>query len=405
MPNYFNGLNMQHIAYYITGHGYGHATRSICIISCLLAKGHTVSVISSIPECFFRNSNPSWSNHSVNFYQRCLDSGAVQSNPLEVDALATIESYYCDVHLKRATLVEIEINFLTESKVNLVIVDATPIVCYCGKAAGIPVLIISNFTWDVCYREMLSVISPLNVAQSLLYQEMIDECSSDYCCASLYLQLPGETPLPKGFNIEALTHGPLVARRGFRNAQDIRNELGISERTPLVLLSFGGHNSLENWTLSNSFVPGDWKCLVSGTNGWEENLAASDRFIKLDNNCYLPDYIEAADVMIGKLGYGTVSECLANETPLIYISRSNWAEEKYLADLMSDFSACVNMPVIDFFSGRWEPYLTQALDLRNAWNTGTLPESVNLACDIVYQSVSRLLDAAETMSTSQDRPL
>jgi len=56
----------------------------------------------------------------------------------------------------------------------------------------------------------------------------------------------------------------------------------------------------------------------------------SDRFFLMDTDCYVPDLVHAADVVLGKIGYGFVSECISAGTPLVYVPRLHWPEEQYL---------------------------------------------------------------------------
>eukprot|EP01037_Dinobryon_pediforme_P020864 gene20864-21583_t len=53
-----------------------------------------------------------------------------------------------------------------------------------------------------------------------------------------------------------------------------------------------------------------------------------NRFIAMSFESYVPDLIAASDAVLGKIGYGFVSECIANSTPLIYVPRSDWPEEE-----------------------------------------------------------------------------
>ena len=85
-------------------------------------------------------------------------------------------------------------------------------------------------------------------------------------------------------------------------------------------------------------------CLILGIK--PEQLDAlslpRSRFIPMSFEYYVPDLIAAVDVVMGKIGYGFVSECIANGTPLIYVPRSDWPEEQYVG--MCTLSAC-NMHV------------------------------------------------------------
>lgn len=51
--------------------------------------------------------------------------------------------------------------------------------------------------------------------------------------------------------------------------------------------------------------------------------------------------IAAADALIGKIGYGTVSECLAHATPLVFVRRDYFNEEPFLRRLLQMHNAAV----------------------------------------------------------------
>jgi L-arabinokinase len=80
----------QHLvfAYYITGHGFGHATRALEVVRHLVAAGHDVHVVTAAPEFVFTTEIASPSLH---IRKVLLDCGAVQADALTVDRLASLE--------------------------------------------------------------------------------------------------------------------------------------------------------------------------------------------------------------------------------------------------------------------------------------------------------------------------
>ena len=50
--------------------------------------------------------------------------------------------------------------------------------------------------------------------------------------------------------------------------------------------------------------------------------------------------------------------------PLVYISRTGWAEENALRDYLMGHEAGVNMPASEFHSGNWRPYIERAALLK-----------------------------------------
>lgn len=74
--------------------------------------------------------------------------------------------------------------------------------------------------------------------------------------------------------------------------------------------------------------------------------------------------IAAADVLLGKIGYGTVSECLAHSTPLVFVRRDYFNEEPFLRRLLQLHGAAVEIRRRDFLDGTWAPFLLHAAELR-----------------------------------------
>jgi hypothetical protein len=105
---------------------------------------------------------------------------------------------------------------------------------------------------------------------------------------------------------------------------------------------------------------------------------------------YVPDLILAADVVLGKLGYGFVSECVSGNTALVYVPRVDWPEQRYLEALLCDtYDAGVLMPMEDFVSGNWDTFLSRALAKKGTWTVDpaqTGPRAVQTVVELI-QSV------------------
>lgn len=132
------------IAYYCTGHGLGHATRSIEVCKHLVELGHTVTVITGAPARVFLQEIPT---------ARCvvrkavLDAGSKQIDPFTVDVKGSLEEYYNTVVIRRDEMLQAEIQWLQSNHIDLVVSDVVPIVCTAAATAGIPAVCVSNFSW------------------------------------------------------------------------------------------------------------------------------------------------------------------------------------------------------------------------------------------------------------------
>lgn len=372
--------------YYITGHGFGHATRSKAIISELLAtRDCQMHVVSSCTPSFFQDLLTTYPS-SFHLHTRKLDTGAIQLNALSVDPSVTLDTYYNEIHTKRSDLIETELQWIRGVSPNVCIVDATPLGCVVGKLAGARVVLLTNFEWAYILKHNLDNVKELSSTEpsrqptSLNPQspyassvkptqtpihkleEMVDQVTRDYAeHVDLYLQLPARATPPTGFPLSRLVYAPLICRKHMKSRDEILQKYGIDATTKKVLLlGFGGHD-VSMWSLQDSYLPPDWICLVLGGCPVPET---SKFFISLPFDTYVPDLVNASDVVLGKVGYGFVSECLSHLTPLVYISRSYWAEEECLTKLLSDYNAGVEMKFDDFISGQWESSLNKALDMK-----------------------------------------
>ena len=94
-----------YIAYYVTGHGFGHATRSLGLIANFLTSGYRVDIISSMKPDFFTSSLGSGTPMELlSILSRNLDAGASQLDALTMDLNRTLETYHESVHANYRTL-------------------------------------------------------------------------------------------------------------------------------------------------------------------------------------------------------------------------------------------------------------------------------------------------------------
>ncbi|KAF8525936.1 hypothetical protein BU17DRAFT_83440 [Hysterangium stoloniferum] len=108
-----------------------------------------------------------------------------------------------------------------------------------------------------------------------------------------------------------------------------------------------------SWIAIVCGVPANWS--VSET---EDGLPS--RFYIAPQDVYMPDLTAVADVVLGKLGYGTVSECIAYATPLVYVPRPLFVEEHGLRRFLEAKGVGVELSQQDFESGRWAERVKEA---------------------------------------------
>eukprot|EP01012_Entosiphon_sulcatum_P013014 TRINITY_DN18295_c0_g1_i2.p1 TRINITY_DN18295_c0_g1~~TRINITY_DN18295_c0_g1_i2.p1 ORF type:complete len:634 (+),score=105.40 TRINITY_DN18295_c0_g1_i2:1155-3056(+) len=327
--------------YYVTGHGFGHATRVAEVCAQLAALNHTVWVICSCPDFIFADIP------NVHIRRAVLDCGAKQADALTVDMEGSLELYRKTAVEHRDELVATEAAWLKEVGAHVVVSDVVPLACVAGKTAGIPVVCVSNFSWDFIYAEYIVSAGPSHGAQ------IVSQIADDYSAADVLLRLPGHCPMPA---FSSVVDVPLVVRTSRRSREEVRQELGVPPNTKLVLFNFGGQDA--NWRLRDSFLPEGWMCVVCTGLAVTEPLES--KYLRPKPDAYAPDLINASDVILGKIGYGLTSEALAHGKPFIFIRRDHFNEEPFLRKLLIDHNSAVEMGRKDFFAGRWASYLEVA---------------------------------------------
>ena len=214
-----------------------------------------------------------------------------------------------------------------------VVSDAPPLAVAAADRAGIPAVVVANFTWDWIYAFYPEFES--------LAPGVIDRIAGAYARAALALRLP----IAGGFQSMAglVRDIPLIARRSRRSRDETRRLLAIEATRPAVLPSFDSHGiALPYDRVERSGVT------VVTADRWPAGL-------------HYEDLVAAVDAVVSKPGYGIVSECAANETPLLYTSRGPFAEYECMVDEMPRLVKCRFIPPEELLSGRWRGALDALL--------------------------------------------
>ena len=336
---------MASVFFYISGHGFGHASREIEVINTLGAclPAHDIIVRTSVARWIFdRNVRGPFSLIAG----RC-DTGMVQIDSLHLDAQRTFAeaaAFYRDFpeHIAR------EAELLRAHDAAFVVSDAPPLACAAAHAAGVPSTVLSNFTWDWIYEgyrhEAAQVPEVLAIVRDA------------------YRRSPEAWRLPfhGGFaTFDRVTDVPLIARHARNDPEDVRRLLKLPDGVPLALSSFGGYGL-------NDFDPHRLDCLDTWCvvlTGRHESppLPAGVKFIDerdiYDAGLRYEDLVRAVDVLVTKPGFGIVAECIANDTAILYTSRGRFAEYDVMVAEMPRFLRCEYLDQHALISGRWRDAL------------------------------------------------
>ncbi|KZV49017.1 L-arabinokinase-like [Dorcoceras hygrometricum] len=236
-------------AYYVTGHGYGHATRVVEVVRNLIQAGHEVHVVTGAPEYVFTSEIES---PRLFIRKVLLDCGAVQTDALTVDRLASLEKYVQTAVVPRASILATEAEWLKSVKADLVVSDVVPVACRAAADAEIRSICVTNFSWDFIYAEY--IMEAGHHSRSIVWQ-----IAEDYSHSEFLIRLPGYCPMPA---FRDSVDVPLVVRRVHKGRTEVRKELGIGEDTKVLIYNFGGQPA--GWKLEKDYLPDGWICLVCG---------------------------------------------------------------------------------------------------------------------------------------------
>lgn len=331
------------LVFYVSGHGFGHASRDIQVINAVRRQAPDLRIVvrSRVARWFFDLSMLAGVEH----HTADTDSGMVQVDglTLDEDESARRAEWFYGTFGRR---VRAEAAALADLRASVVVGDIPPLAFAAAAEGGVPSVALGNFTWDWIYEAYPQFESLAPGVVSLIREA--------YAKATLALRLP----FSGGFDpMRAVTRDlPLVARRSGRPREETRRVLSLDARARVVLASFGGHGtSLPYGRIARRIE----SCIVvtdhemkdpSDRDGWLRRFPASE--LRACGVGY-EDLVAAADLVVSKPGYGIVSECVANHTPLLYTSRGRFIEHDVLVAEMPRFLRCRFLSQDDLRSGRW----------------------------------------------------
>ena len=139
--------------------------------------------------------------------------------------------------------------------------------------------------------------------------------------------------------------------RNCRNPVDqIKMSLGLKKDQDFLLLTTGGISLYKSFTDDYSSS----KPIVCTTN--QSSIIQKGNLISLPMNSgiHFPDLVRASACVIGKAGYGTISECWGTSTPLQAVYRENFKESEILRCFAKSNLEHREISLKDFLNKNWD---------------------------------------------------
>jgi len=301
-------------------------------------------IFTTIPEWFFKQSLIA----NYTYHYEKTDVGVIQKNALVEDLEATLLDLDT-IYPLRSTEVNRLANIVAQSHCEAILCDIAPMGIETARRAGVPSILIENFTWDWIYEGYLD--------EKKEFSRVIPYLKQLFEQADFHIQTEPLCSL----NNNAGLHAPPASRKPRISAVETRSALGISDHQKAVLITMGGIPekyhflpTLKNHKEIHFILPGNYSTSLT-----EQNVTLLSHHSKF----FHPDLVNACDAVIGKLGYSTIAEVFHAGIPMLYLSRSHFRESPSLASFVESKIPCAHIQAEDFENGSWFPALFELLTL------------------------------------------
>ena len=338
-------MPLKRIAYFITPHGFGHAARAAAVMETLseFDAGIQFEIFTTVPSWFFQDSmSAPYAYHNL-----VTDIGLVQKNAFQADledTLCALNDFFPPAPSRIAEITKT----IMDLNCVLIICEIAPMGILVAKEARVPSILVENFTWDWIYQQY--AVSDSRIKRHIDYLGPIFE-AADY-----HIQTE---PVCRRNSADLIT-AP-VSRKIKTTGGEIRRRLGLPADGKMVLITTGG-------------IPQDYGFLeeLNKLRGITFVMPGAGPAMKMVDNLiilphrsdfYHPDLVNAADAVIGKVGYSTLSEIYHGGVPFGYVARSNFRESESMVKFIQRQMPAIAMSESEFNTGNWTAKLADLLDL------------------------------------------
>lgn len=338
------------IVFFVSSHGFGHAARACAVMQSLrrLRPGVELRVYTETPEWFFRDSVG-----TVDYRILRTDIGLVQRSPLHEDVPATIEELAAFMPFRPAVVDGLA---AANADRDLLVCDIAPLGLRVAATAGVPSVLLENFTWDWIYRAYADVHARL--------APFIDEIEAINRTATLRIQAEPVCHVVPG----AVAVMP-IARSLRESRAEVRRRLGLDPRVPLVLVSMGGVPA-EYPFLARLRERTDCVVLIPGAASQRRREGAV-LMLPARSDFYHPDLVNACDALVCKAGYSTLAEAHQAGVPLAWFPREHFPESPVLDGFIERNLSGIRLRPSDWDTGGWIDRLPELLHLARRPPGGT----------------------------------
>ncbi len=333
------------IGYFVSAHGFGHASRAAAVMESIHELLPTVRfhIITTIPAWFFSDSLGNGFQHHA--YQ--TDIGLIQKGPLEEDIPATIEALNEFFPLRPAQTDPL-CRLMAQTGCRMIISDISPLGIHVAGQIGLPSILVENFTWDwiyEAYRDQTSGFQGHVGYLQGLFQQADFHVQTEPVCRK---------------QISDLCAAP-ISRGNRTSRKEVRQRLGIPDEMPAILITMGGVRGRMDFL--DQFGQRPDVCFV--VPGGADSTKKIGNMVCLPHHSdfFHPDLVQAVDGVVGKAGYSTIAEVYQAGVPFGFIARPRFRESEKLVEFIEKNIHGVSIEPAEFQCGSWVARLDDLLSL------------------------------------------
>lgn len=306
-------------AFYITNHGFGHASRNVPIIEELLSRNKENKVIikSDTARNEFLQRNLFRYSDQIEYYNDMFENGLILKTGHMVPDIPKMKNIILNDFKKWDYLIAHETDFLIKNQIDAVIADTVAIGIKAASMAGVYSILIGNFDWAQIYHEYYGeeiwkpYVDCYKLADLAIWYELHSEelykHNSNYIKASL------------------------VSRKVDWNEVENIKQL---HSQPIIFVSLGGSAELSK-PINVTELPFDF-ITTRGINLTGDNVYPLP--LEMINT---PDYIAASEYVISKGGWSTIAEILLLRKKCALLMRGNNAEDNHNKEILEQRQHCI----------------------------------------------------------------
>ena len=298
-------------------------------------------IFTTVPDWFFEQCH----SFTFKYHHMPTDIGLVQQTPFQADLTATVQALKQFLPFDPAQIVS-RAEQLRQQNCELVVCDIAPLGIRIAQKAGVPSVLIENFTWPWLYQGYND--TKLNEFNPYLQAACVD--------ANYHIQTQ---PICQSTDADFLA-AP-ASRKIKRPSGVIRSNLGLSDSLKVVMVTAGG--APKNFRFIDKLKRvKDTHFIVPGAADIETRL---DNLILLpENSAYFhPDLINAANAVVGKVGYSTIAEIYQAGVPFGYVARPGNREMQPLVDFIEKQMSGLAIAESEFHNGTFTEHLDELLKI------------------------------------------